>query len=106
MVNSYQGHYTYTQKVIGDWNNSQIGVYYCGYIGQNGNLMPLYIGQAVGQGGIRGRLLQHLNQDSWPDVTHFGYCVCGTTKEASDLESAEILKHQPKYNTQGKNFSY
>lgn len=102
MVHPYQGHYTYSQKVIGDWNNNRIGVYYCGYVAQNGNLMPLYIGQAVGQDGIKGRLLQHLSQDNWPDVTHFGYCVCNTTKEAEDFESSEIAEYQPKYNTQGK----
>lgn len=102
MVQPYQGNYSYNQKVIGDWNNSQIGVYYCGYVLPNGNLQPLYIGQGVGQDGIKGRLLQHLNQDNWPDVTHFGYCVCDTVKEAEDLESAEIIKFKPKYNTQGK----
>ena len=102
MVHPYQGNYSYNQKVIGDWNNSQIGVYYCGYVLSNGNLSPLYIGRGVGQDGIKGRLLQHLSQDNWPDVTHFGYCVCDTVKEAEDLESAEIIKFKPKDNTQGK----
>ena len=106
MVHQYQGNYSYNQSTITGWNNSQIGVYYCGSILQDGSLSPLYIGKATGQDGIKGRLLQHLNQDNWPGVTHFGYCVCDTTKEAEDLESAEIAKYQPKYNTQGKTTSY
>jgi len=106
MVHPYQGNYPYNQKVVGDWNNSQIGVYYCGHVLPNGNLSPLYIGQGVGQDGIKGRLLQHLNRDSWSDVTHFGYSVCDTAKEAENLETAEIAKYKPKYNTQGKNLGY
>lgn len=102
MIHPYKGNYSYKKKVIEDWNNSQKGVYYCGVTLQNGNLSPLYIGKAVNEDGIRGRLLQHFNQDNWPDVTHFGYCVCDTTSEADNLESSEIAKFKPKYNTQGK----
>jgi len=106
MVHPYQGNYSYNQKVVGDWNNSQIGVYYCGYVLPNGNLSPLYIGQGAGVDGIKGRLLQHLSQDNWPDVTHFGYSVCDTAKEVEGLEMAEITRFKPKYNTQGKNLGY
>ena len=60
------------------------------------------VGRGVGDGGIRGRLLNHLRNDYWPDVTHFGYCVCSTAKEAEDFEASEIKRLQPKYNTQGK----
>ncbi len=106
MIYAYQGHFLYSQPVISEWDSDRIGVYYCGYILSNGNLLPLYIGQAVGQDGIRGRLLQHLNQENWPDVTHFGYCVCDTTKEAADFESAEIARLKPGYNVQGKDIGY
>ncbi len=106
MIYRYKGHFLYNQKVISDWNNSQIGVYYCGFIAQDGTLTPLYIGKAVGKEGIRGRLLQHLIDENWPGVTHFGYCVCDTDQETTDFELAEIAKHKPKYNTQGKSYGY
>lgn len=102
MIHQYQGNYLYNQPTIDGWNSNRIGVYYCGSILPNGNLLPLYIGKGVGQDGIKGRLLQHLNQDVWPDVTHFGYSVCDTSKEAEDLESAEISRFKPKYNIHGK----
>lgn len=106
MIYQYQGNYSYNQPNISSWNNTQKGVYYCGTLDQSGNLIPYYVGQAIGQEGIRGRLLQHLNQDRWIDITHFGYRVCDTEKEANDLESAEIANYQPKYNTQGKSLGY
>lgn len=101
MIYPYKSNYSYSKKVVEDWNNSQKGVYYCGAVLKNGNLSPLYIGKAVGEGGIRGRLLEHLNQDNWPDVTHFGYTVCDTQVEAENLETSEVAKFKPKYNTQG-----
>ena len=101
MVRNYNGQYSYNRDTITNWNSDSIGVYYCGYILPNGNLSPFYIGRAVGQGGIRARLLEHLLDDSWPDVTHFGYCICDTVSEAENLESQEILNFNPKYNTQG-----
>lgn len=102
MVHPYQGIYSYNQSTISNWNNNQIGVYYCGYIAQNGKLTPLYIGKATGEEGIRGRLLQHLSQDNWPGVTSFGYCVCDTAAEAAIFEMSEISRCKPRYNTQGK----
>ena len=102
MIYQYQGHYSYNQPTISGWNNSQIGVYYCGYLLQDGTLHPLYVGQATGQDGIRGRLLQHLGEDNWPEATHFGYYVCDTTQEADTFEATEIARCNPKYNTQGK----
>jgi excinuclease UvrABC nuclease subunit len=62
----------------------------------------LYVGRAVGKEGIRGRLLQHLQEDYWPNVSHFGYCLCNTTKEAEEHEANEIKRLQPKHNKQGK----
>lgn len=102
MIYQFQGNYTYSKEVVGGWNSSAIGVYYCGYKVSNGNLRPLYIGRAIGDGGIRGRLLQHLSEDKWPDVTIFGYTQCSTAQEAIDLESKEIAIYKPKYNEQGK----
>ena len=102
MVQEYKGPYQYSEKVVSDWNSTAIGVYYCGYIGSNGKLTVLYVGKGVGDGGIRSRLLDHLRYDRWPDVTHFGYCICNTAKEAEDFEASEIKRLQPKYNTQGK----
>lgn len=102
MIQPYQGHYQYSEKVVGDWNSAAIGVYYCGELLSNGNLSVLYVGKATGDKGIRGRLLQHLGEDKWPDVSHFGYCVCSTSREAEDFEVSEIKKFKPKHNTQGK----
>lgn len=106
MIRQYKGNYPYNQETISGWNNSQIGVYYCGYPNQDGSLTPLYVGKATGQDGIRGRLRQHISQDNWSGVTHFGYCVCDTPKEADDFEVAEISRCNPKYNTQGKSSSF
>lgn len=101
MAQNYQGHYDYRKDVVQNWNNTQGGVYYCGAIASNGNLTVYYVGKAFGDGGIRGRLLQHLNQNKWRDVTHFGYCVCSSENESLSLESAEIRRLNPKYNVQG-----
>lgn len=102
MIHAYQGHFVYDQNIVSDWDSMVIGVYYCGLILPSGNLLPLYIGKATGQDGIKGRLLQHLNQDNWPEVTHFGCCACDTVKEAEDFETSEILQFNPKYNIQSK----
>ena len=102
MIHIYQGHFLYNNPNINGLNSNEVGVYYCGYIAQSGNLIPLYIGKATGQEGIRGRLLQHLSQDNWSDVTHFGYCICDTKIETDNLEGSEINCYKPKYNSQGK----
>ncbi len=101
MVKQYQGHYSYDKKVIDDWNSSAIGVYYLGTLAPNGNLTVYYIGKGCGDGGIRSRLQDHLNEDYWPDVTHFGYCLCDFGSDADTHEMAEIRKFQPKYNKVG-----
>ncbi len=102
MNSTYQGHYSYNHPTIHSWNSSAIGVYYCGYPLQDGSLAVLYVGRAVGQGGIRGRLLEHLREELWHSITHFGYTVCNTIAEAEILERMEIARLQPHYNTQGK----
>jgi hypothetical protein len=103
MIQQYQGDYTYDAKVIGDWNSNAIGVYYCGYINPSNNMLYAhYIGKGTGAGGMRSRLLDHLREDSWPDVTHFGIRLCSTVKEADEFEVTEIARCQPKYNTHHK----
>jgi len=101
MIYPYQGQYEYNERIISNWNSTAIGVYYCGYLTDKG-LHPLYIGVACGDQGIRGRLLDHLKNDYWPDVSHFGYQLCDSTKEAEKWEADEIARYKPKYNTQGK----
>jgi len=104
VVKPYFGHYSYTKVSIISNASSGIGVYYCGYVNtQNNNLVTHYVGRAKGdEVTIRSRLLDHLNNDNWADVSHFGYRECTTKKEAEDLETKEIKRLQPKYNTQGK----
>ena len=104
MISQYQGHFLYNSLTIRNWKSTSKGIYYCGYILPNGNLAPNYIGRAISIDGIRGRLLEHLNIEIWPDVTHFGYVVCSTIKEAEEFEATEIALFNPKYNIKGKIF--
>lgn len=101
MVHAYQGDYSYNEDIVGNWNSTAIGVYYCGSLTTAG-LRPHYIGIGTGDAGIRGRLLDHLREDYWADVTHFGYHQCDTAEEAKGWEAQEILRYRPKYNKQGK----
>ena len=105
MIQSYKGHYHYNKKVVSDWNSTAIGVYYCGYPLTNGKLYVLYVGKATSNEGIRGRLLQHLRENKWSNVSHFGYCVCSTSKESENFEASEIKRLKPKHNKQGKSYS-
>jgi len=102
MIHEFKGPYTYSEKVIEEWNSDAIGVYYCGFKLDNGNLKPLYIGKGTGKDGIRSRLLDHLSDDYWSDVTHFGYHICDNVTETENFEAEEIAKYKPKYNEQGK----
>ncbi len=104
MSNEYTGHYAYSKASILQNAPDSIGVYYCGYIGPDGRLLyPAYIGRAKGEGvSVRSRLLDHIRDDYWPSVTHFGYRLCATKWEAERLEAQEIAKFNPKYNTQLK----
>lgn len=102
MVNQYQGPFEYSKNVIQNWNNTSGGIYYCGAINQNGGLGVFYVGKAFGDGGIRNRLLQHINENKWYDVTHFGYVICSNENESLNLELQEIRRLNPKYNTQGR----
>ena len=98
MVQEYKGHFSFDKEVIQNWNNTQGGVYYCGALNNMGVLIVYYIGKAFGDVGIKGRLLQHLNENKWYDVTHFGYCACSSENESFALEAQEIKRLDPKYN--------
>ena len=101
MVYPFKGPFSYDSDTVSDWDSKTIGVYYCGFKDTDGKLTIYYIGRAIGDGGVKARLLQHLNENKWRDVTHFGYHFCDTDKEAIDHEAAEIKLYKPKYNTQG-----
>ena len=99
----YNGHFSYNGQSVRLNAPDKIGVYYCGYLNYSNQLIPLYIGRAIGIGvTLKSRLLDHLREDRWPDVTHFGYNVCLTKQEAESLERSEINEHKPKYNDQLK----
>lgn len=107
MVYNYQGHYQYNKVSVTSNAPDEIGIYYCGYVDANNTLITHYVGRAKGDGvSIRSRLSDHLRQDSWPDVFHFGCRACTTKKEAEDLETAEVLRLKPKYNIQGKSSNW
>jgi len=99
MVEKFNGPYSFDKSVVQNWNNDQGGVYYCGAKTDTNSLIVYYIGKAFGNGGIRTRLLQHLSESKWYDVTHFGYCVCSSENEAFNFEASEIKRFNPKYNT-------
>lgn len=102
-MEKYQGNYNYNKNIILTIAPEKIGIYYCGSLNSNNSLFPLYIGRAMGENvTIKSRLLDHLNNDRWPDVSCFGYIICQTPKEAEMLEASEIEKFKPKYNIQGK----
>ena len=102
MSHSFKGPYLFNNATISEWDSTAIGVYYCGVRNSEGKLILYYIGKSVADSGIRGRLLQHLSENKWADVTHFGYEQCDTVAETEKHELEEIAKYKPKYNTQGK----
>ena len=102
MIAPFKFPYPYTTNVLEGWNSSAIGVYYCGYLNTEGKLVVLYIGKGTGTSGMRGRLLDHLRDDYWPDATHFGYHACDYVHEADNYEMEEIARYKPTYNTVGK----
>lgn len=100
MIGNYQGAYAYNSKSVSLLAPASQGVYYCGVMVPNG-LKPIYIGRSE---NIQERLQDHLRDDYWPGVTHFGYATCSTFAEMVDLEAWEIKRFQPRYNTVGKLF--
>ena len=105
MFSIYTGHFAYNKVSILQNAPYGIGIYYCGVVLKDGKLYPAYIGRAKGNGvTICSRLLDHIRDDNWPDITHFGYRPCITGQEAEDLEIQEIRNYNPKYNTQWNAF--
>lgn len=102
MIGPFKFPYQYTADALEGWASVAIGVYYCGFLNTDGNLVPLYIGKDTGENGVRGRLLDHLREDYWPDVTHFGFHLCDYIHEADNHEDSEIFTYKPKYNKIGK----
>lgn len=100
MAKPYSGHFPYTERGISDHGPISTGVYYCGVITTEGKLRPYYIGKSSAIHGMRGRLLQHLSESKWWDITHFGFEECTTEDEALRHEENEIKLYKPKYNTQ------
>lgn len=101
MIQTYKGHFDYRESAITALNSGITGVYYCGALTITGSLVPYYVGRAIGEDGIRGRVLDHHQEDYWPDVTHFGFEACSTASEAIQHEANEIARYKPKYNKQG-----
>lgn len=67
-------------------------------------LKVLYVGRARGEGvSIKSRIYNHLKEDFWPGVTHFGFIVCSDISTIDTFEAIEILRLQPIYNQRGKN---
>ena len=99
MVSEYKGHFSYDKLFINMSAPDSIGVYYMGVQNLDNSLGVLYVGRALGEGvTIKSRLLDHISKNEWPDVIRFGYTVCSTSQEVENLEKAEILRLNPKYN--------
>ena len=102
MIQSYAGSYPYNKDSITRYASDKLGVYYVGYL-KGDNLVTMYVGRAAGNGvSIKSRLLNHLSQDYWPEVSSFGFSVCDTKTEAENLEAQEINRLKPPYNRTGK----
>ncbi|OGM97334.1 MAG: hypothetical protein A2735_03120 [Candidatus Yanofskybacteria bacterium RIFCSPHIGHO2_01_FULL_41_21] len=99
----FKGPYVYSEKIIREWNSTAVGVYYIGAKTPENQLRIFYIGKAVSGGGIRKRLLEHLTENKWNDVTHFGFHIFKTDniKEIEEFEKEEIAKYNPKHNIKG-----
>lgn len=102
-MESFKGPYVYNEKIVSEWNSTSIGVYYIGAKTSENQLSVFYIGKAVGAGGIRKRLLEHLSENKWGDATHFGFHISKTSdiKKIEEFEKKEIAEYAPKYNALG-----
>ena len=99
MIQVYKGQFAYQKLFVQLSAPDKIGVYYMGLTDSNGIFHVLYVGKSASQNvGIRARLLAHISASEWPDITHFGYCICDTQYEADNFEVREIARLQPKYN--------
>jgi hypothetical protein len=90
--------YSFITPSIDTHAPTAIGVYYCGALDAMGRFQPYYIGRAIGEStSSRSRLLDHLREEEWQDVTHFCFQICSTPIGATYLEEAEIKRFNPKY---------
>lgn len=102
MIGNFRASFNFNSYGIEANAPSITGVYYLGYADYTGALRIYYIGKST---DIKKRLLEHLQENKWKDVTYFGYCTCSTEQEALQLEAKEISYYKPKYNVQGvKNY--
>ena len=103
MKETFKGLYPYSKKIVEEWNSTAIGVYYIGIKTADNQLTVYYIGKAVGEGGIRARLLEHLAEAKWNDATHFGFHIFekNDISEIEEFEKEEINIYKPKYNIIG-----
>lgn len=99
MVSRFIGPFIWGKASINANVDDSIGVYYCCHYNQNQELIALYVGSSE---EMKTRLMTHLSQVKWPDVTHFGFSRCSTIAEALIFESSEISRLKPKYNRIGK----
>ena len=98
MISQYNGNFEYNRNSIQESAPSATGVYFCVHFEQQ-LVIADYIGKATGVGvSIKSRLLDHINSQHWPEVTHFGYILCTLPSEADRLEVSEIVRCGPKYN--------
>lgn len=93
----YNGEYPFNKQIISDWDSNTTGVYYLFE-----NDLITYIGSAIGAGGIRGRLLQHINEYSFPHVNRFGFKEIIGSDLILSYEKAEIQRIQPGRNKIGR----
>lgn len=87
---------------------SILGVYF--FINKDFNSPYLYVGKAGFRlnskgnitGGLKERLLEHIENNEWPDVKYFQYMECENEIDMNRKESYAISSFQPKYNRKGK----
>ena len=102
-MSEYESPCFFDKSAIKNLSSLVKGVYYLGYLNTQQELIPLYIGKATGAEGIKGRLLDHIENNQFNDITHFEYIETDNEKEALIIEEIEIKKHNPKYNNQHNN---
>lgn len=93
------GWYTYDRFSICQniYENVICVYYYVRYDPTDGKYFAVYVGSTE-----RGqeRLLEHLNAEEWPEVSHFGYVLFSTIAQAQEYEKSEIERLKPPRNKQ------
>lgn len=96
----FQGPYIFEKKNIEKLSPLIKGVYYIGVANGQGGMYPHYVGKGCGVGGIRARLLEHVER-GWEDASCFGYMASSSIPHIDAHELAEIKRCNPKYNIVG-----